>query len=226
MKNSRYGRNIDFSYVIRTKKYVSVFIPQKFPWEEEEKAEIILNDKYKIIADMQAELLIKTDKGIDQQLIPFERTDDKYICDLPVFLEENGIRMEKAGGRCCDGTKWNQKDFTEKVYVCRQGMLSLGESPYWGDQYEFYFADEDIRPRLGGKDIKILRFSYCDKSAWERMESAFRTMSAGKVNWDINEFNCLLRYVGVWYENKLNKIKVFMEDNSYTFDWTDISNLF
>lgn len=226
MSRLTYGSNIDIFPVIETKDNVSVFVPQVFPWEEEEKAEIILSDEFKIIANRQAKIIKKTDKGIVQIFIPFEREDDRYICDIVGFLEELGIRTESNGGVCCDGEKWNQEDYTGKALMCREGMLDLTDSPYWGKQYEFYFADENIRPRLGGKDIKILRFSYCDKSAWERMESMFRTILAGKSSWSFSEFNCLLRYIGIWYENRPNKIRVYMEDDGYPFDWIDISDLF
>ena len=226
MSRLTYGRNIDISPVVETKDYVSVFIPQLFPWEEEEKAEIILDDEYKIIANIQAKILKKTDKGIIQLFIPFEKEEDRYSCDLPPFLEEIGIGTKPAGGLLCDGTRWDPGEAAEKAIVCRGGMLSLIDSPYWGMQYEFYFADENIRPRLGGRDIKIMRFSYCDKSAWGRMESVFRTMTADKVSWNVSEFNILLRYVGMWYEARPNKIQVFIADNDEVFDWTDISDLF
>ncbi len=226
MNRLTYGKNIDISPVIETKDYLSVFIPQLFPWEEEEKAEIILDDRHKIVVNRQAKILKRTDKGIIQLFIPFEKTADIYSCDLPAFLEEMGIKTESNNGIYCDGTEWDQSNAAEKALVCRGGMLSYVESPYWGGQYEFYFADERIRPRLGGRGIKILRFSYCDKDAWVRMESAFRTMLANKVNWSVSEFNCMLRYIGMWYEKRPNQIQVFMEDTEEVFDWTDISDLF
>lgn len=226
MNKPCYGRNIDFSYVIGTDEYVSVFIPQTFPWEEEDEAEIILNDEFMIRANRQAKLLCRTDKGILRMFIPFERRDEKYICDLPAVLEGKGIRMEKAKGVCCDGTKWNQKDFTDKVFVCREGMLSLSKSPFWGNQFEFLFAEESIRPRFGGKEIKIMRFSYCSRNAWVRMENVFKTMAEGKTDWDISDFNSLLQYVGVWYDERPNRIRLFQKTSKETYDWVDISNLF
>ncbi len=226
MSRLSYGKNIDFSNVIAGKDCLSVFVPQLFPWEEEEIAEIILSDEFKITANRQAKILKWTDNGIVQIFIPFEREDDRYVCDLVGFLEELGIRTESNGGVCCDGKKWDQNDYTAKALMCRKGMLSLSDSPYWGKQYEFYFADENIRPCLGGRDIKILRFSYCDISSWARMESVFRSILAGKDNWNLSEFNCLLRYVGIWYENRPNRIQVYIENSGEPFDWTDISDLF
>lgn len=221
-----YGREIEFSPVIRAKENISVFIPQTFPWEKEETAEIILNAKFRIIANMQAKLLKRTNKGIQQLFIPFEESDGKLVCDLPKFLEENNLHAEQLRGRYCNGTKWNQPDSTDKVLVCGKGMLRHIDSPYWGNQYEFLFCDKSIGMCLGCKDVKIMRFSFCDKDAWEKMESVFRVLISGRYDWDFSDFSEMLRYAGVWYDNKLNTIQVFIKDHRGVYDWTDISNLF
>lgn len=219
-----YGRDIDFSPVIVPEEYVSVFIPKTFPWEDAEPAEIILNDEFRIIANFQAKLLKRTDKEILQLFIPFEKSGGKLVCDLPKFLEEKGIRTKPNIERYCDGTEWNQADSTDKALVCGKGMMSLTDSPYWGNQYEFCFLDESIGMCLGGRGIKKIRFSYCDRDAWGRMESAFRLLISGKYEWDFSGFSEILRYAGVWYDNKPNTIQVFMKDHSLV--WTDISGLF
>ena len=71
-----------------------------------------------------------------------------------------------------------------------------------------------------------MRFSYCGRDAWEKMESAFRGMMSGKCSRDFSDFSGMLRYVGVWYDNRPNAIRVFIKDYRNVSDWTDISDLF
>lgn len=226
MSRLSYGKIIDFNTVIDTKEPVSLFVPQTFPWEEEKEAEIILNDKYKIKANTQTKLLKMTEEGIMELFILLKKSEGKYVCKLPKLLEDNEMEFELSDGSYCDGTEWNQKDSTNKVLFCKEGMLSLCESYYWGIQYEFHFVDKRIRPIMGGKSVKIMRFGYCDKGAWTKMESVFRALVSGKTEWSFSEFNSLLRYVGVWYNSAPNAISLFSENDQGVYNWTDMSYLF
>lgn len=222
MNQFNYGHMIELYPVIDAEEAVSVFLPQLFPWEKEKSAKIILHEGEQILVNTEAQLLQMTDKGIKTINIPFCNKKDKYICYLQEFLRKNKISFEPKDGICCDGSRWNQNEFTGKVLYCSRGILQLVTGPYWGSQYEFYFADQNIRPILGGKQVKIIRFSRCSRDIWFQAETWFRYLIRKKRILNFRDLCYMLRNLNLWFDCDVNGISLFVKTEKDEFDWFDL----
>lgn len=100
-------------------------------------------------------------KGKKQKVIklPFVKENERLVCDLPAFLEQNGVRYKiyKKPGTNCGGKYWDSISYRE--IACKNGELQWGSDwcvdwrNYWiGIRYNNSF------PIIGGKKVAGLRF--------------------------------------------------------------------
>lgn len=219
-----FGNAVDFYPVIETDKSASIFIPSHFPWEEDEKkAEIILNDGFKIMGTTDTMLIYQEDGGFVSISLSFSKIDGKQICILPEVLEKSGFKVKLQNAVGCDKKLWSQEDYTDKTMFCKKGMLSMNNGPYWGTQYNYYFADNLLT--MGGRKLKIMRFSYCNANRWNAAAYWFLLLLNEGGELDFERLFCIQHDLGRDAGEQINGIAVFTEDENGEWVWSDLSEL-
>ncbi|MBR4513922.1 MAG: hypothetical protein IKO61_03455 [Lachnospiraceae bacterium] len=157
----KYGNTVDLFPLLNTND--AIFIPKLFSWEPEATKAIVTVCNKEIICNLGSKLLIKTDGLIREVSIPFEINEKgEYTCKLRHALREKKIKYEKGTGIYCDETCYSQERSSSEVLYCKDAIIEHSESPYWGLQYELYIVNEQMRPKAGGRTVKIIRFNECD----------------------------------------------------------------
>lgn len=170
-KKMNYGSIVGLDPVIYAD--TCVFIPHFFSWEKEHyPAEIVMGD-YKIRCNLGTRLLFKTDKGVVDKVLPFEKKDDEYILNLVEFFDQNHIAYSLGDGIYCGGVKYNQKDSTEEVIYDKNVIIGKNSSPHWGLQMEMSIVNKKLRPKVRGMKVENIRFNYCRKEKQYSIEKWF-----------------------------------------------------
>ena len=178
-----------------------VFIPKYFSWEKESyPAEIVMGD-YSIRCNLGTELLFETDKGITEMKLLFTKKDESYKLDILEFFENNNITYKLGTGIYCGGGRYNQKDSTFEAIYDKNVIITKRRSPYWGLQMELFIANKKFRPRVRGKEVKIIRFNHCLMENQYRIEAWFRSIVNGSAKIDPYSLDQVMRenleYTGV-----------------------------
>lgn len=181
MRNNKmnYGSIVDLAPVVYAD--TCVFIPKYFSWEKESHpAEIVMGD-YSIRCNLGTKLFFKTDKGIKEMKLLFTKKDESYKLNILEFFENNNITYTLGDGIYCDGGRYNQKNSTGEVIYDKNIIIEKTRSPYWGLQMELFIVNKKLRPRIRGKEVKIIRFNYCRMEKQYRIEAWFRSIVNGSV---------------------------------------------
>lgn len=219
MKKMNYGYLVQLWPVVTTNPLVQIFIPKLFSWEKsDEKVMINLGDGYAIRCSLKTRIIIEKDDGISEIYLPFKKKGKSYQCDLLKFFKENSIIYERGEGKFCDGTAWSQKEASSEAIYNEDGMLEYIISPYWGEQYEMYFANKKCCPRAAGRRIKIIRYSNCAKDKQSEIEKWFKYMLKKKRSIDLYTLNKIKREMkcsGVWGGG------IYYQKEDKTYDWME-----
>ena len=204
---------------------MSLFVPKTFPWEDQaEKAVIQLDDEhdnFRVSCNRGTRLLIVSDEKIKEMQLPFTVKDGVYHLDLLRFLDERNIPYEKGEGRFCDGAGWSQREASQEVSYCRNGLLEYNDGPYWGEQYQMTFAGKHSMPVASGRKVKCIRFNYCDPGIGQKVEEWFRYLVEKKRVLDHGMLIRMMRDLGLKEMGMFAEMNVKMSGGTEQYDWID-----
>jgi len=78
---------------------------------------------------------------------------------------------------------------------------------------------------LGGRKVRILRFSYCEKDRWNLSTRWFESLLNSSLTLELDTIFYMQRELGRQKENAVNGISVYVEDDNGEKDWYDLSRI-